>query len=118
MIVEYLLGRVQQQEQLRVPHGVVHILSIFSGREDVAVPENGQLLREITLLNIQARAQVVDPDFAPPEFIEYSDPQRVGKRLEELRLERADLTHVYSYIFIFSVHSQLGLLVFGLLGLD
>ncbi len=95
MVVEYLLGNVQQVEQLRVPNGVVHVLTVFSGGENVAGPENGQLLGQVALLNIEARAEVIYPDLTFPEFVQYSDPQRVGKGLEELGLKLTDFTHLW-----------------------
>jgi len=93
MVVEDLFGHVKQAEQFRIPDGVIHVLAFLSGCDDAAGPEDRQLLRKIALLNVEARAQIVDPAFTFPEFIQDSDSQRMGKSFEELGLELADFDH-------------------------
>src|SRR5258708_5401099 len=107
MVVEYLLGDVKQVEQLRIPDGVIHVLGVFPCGNDVPCTQDSQLLRKVALFHVQARAQVIHADFALPEFVQYSDPQRMGEGLEKLGLELADFTHdEYSYIFILCSNRQ------------
>lgn len=100
MVVEYFPCNVEQVEQLWVPYRIVDVLTVFSGCEDVAIPENSQLLREIALLHIQARTQIIYAYFALAEFIQDSDAERMRKGLEEFRFELAEFAHEYSYILI------------------
>jgi hypothetical protein len=100
MVVEYFLGYVEQVKQLRIPDGIVDILTVFSSGENIAVAEDSQLLGKIALFNIQTRAKIIYANLAFAEFVQDSDTQRVCKGFEEFSFELADFTHEYSHILI------------------
>lgn len=101
MAVEYLPGNVEQVEQLWISNRVVDVLTVFSGGENVAIPQHGQLLGKIALLHIQAGAEVIDAHLTLAEFIQDPDTQGVRESFEEFGFELAEFTHEYSYILIF-----------------
>jgi hypothetical protein len=100
MVVEYFLGYVEQVKQLRIPNGIVDILTVFSGCDNITGAEDSQLLRKIALFNIQTGAKIIYANLAFAEFVQDSDTQRVGKGFEEFGFELADFTHEYSDILI------------------
>src|SRR5258708_1128756 len=101
MIVEYLLRDIEQIKQHTILDEVIHGVPVFSSRHHIASSKDGQLLGKIALLNIQSRAQVIDAHLSHPEFIQNPNPQGMGERLKEFRLEVANFSHQYSYIIIF-----------------
>jgi hypothetical protein len=94
MVIEYFLGDIEQVKQLRIPHRVIDVLTVFSSCENIAGPEDSQLLGEIALLDVQTRAKIIYAHFAFAEFVQDSDAQRVCKGLEEFGFELADFSHV------------------------
>jgi hypothetical protein len=94
MVVEDLLGNVEQFEQLRIADGVVNVLSVFSGAEDVAIPQNCQLLGKVALLYVEPGTEIVDPGFALSELIEDSNPQGMSKGFKEFGFKLTDFSHL------------------------
>jgi hypothetical protein len=100
MVVENLPGNVQQVKQLWISNGVVDILAVLPGGQNVAGPQHSQLLGEIALLYLQASAQIIYAYLASSEFVQDADTKRVCESFEKFGFELAELTHEYSYIII------------------
>src|ERR1035437_4460428 len=64
VVVEDLLRIVQQAKNSRLANRIEHVLCILPPHDNIAFPQDGQLLRERTLLNVQPYAQVVHSDLA------------------------------------------------------
>ena len=99
MVVKNLLGHVKQVEQFGIPDGVIHVQPLFSCCDDVTAPQDRQLLRKMALLNVQARAEIIDSTLSFPKLIQNSDAQRMGQSLEKLGLELANFTHRLIFIY-------------------
>jgi hypothetical protein len=56
-------------EDLAVTHRVEDIVTLFPARDDIPIPQNGQLLRQVALFDIQASAQVIYPRLCLAEGI-------------------------------------------------
>ncbi len=91
VVIEDFLGHVQEPEDLRVPNRIQHTLAIFPSDDDVAVPQNSQLLREGALLGLQSCAQIIYPDLTAAQLVQNPDSQGVSERFEEFSLPSSSL---------------------------
>ena len=88
VIVEDPFCFVEELENGAIAHRIKDALSFFPTFDDVALPQDGQLLGKRTLLNSQPGAQLIDTYFPISQSIKNLDPHRMGEGLEELGSER------------------------------
>ncbi len=94
MVIEYLLGDVEQLEQLKIADRVIDVLSLFSGGEDVSIAQDCQLLGKVALLYVEPGTEIVHPGFALSELIEDSNPQWMSEGFKEFGFKLTDLSHL------------------------
>jgi hypothetical protein len=87
LIVENLLGVVQQAKNGGVAHGVKDVLTFLPALDDVAFTEHRKLLRQGALLNFEASAEVIHPDLTESQRVQDFDSQRMSQSFEELGSE-------------------------------
>jgi hypothetical protein len=92
MIVEDPPGEAEQLADERVIYRISHSESFFSPRDDVLIPEHGQLLRDDRLIEHQCLLQFLHRPSASHEDLQHADPDWVGQRAKEPRLEYLELT--------------------------
>ena len=83
-------------EDLAVWHRVEDIVTLFATHNNIPIPQNRQLLRQVALFDIQASAQVVHPDLGIAEGIQDAYPERVCKCLEKFGFELTQFRHPIS----------------------
>ena len=87
LVVEDPARHVQKVAHQRVPDGVADGRPFLAGDHHVLRAEDGELLRHRRLVNLQRNLELLHTPVVAPKDFENADPQRVGERLEEVRLE-------------------------------
>ena len=93
VVVENLLGDIQQLEDFRVADRIENTLPFFPAHNNVPVPQDGQLLGQSALFRVHARTKVIHADFAAAQLVQNSNSQGVRQRFEELRFELTKFRH-------------------------
>jgi len=93
VVIEDLPCHIEELEYGLVADGVVNVRPVFASDDDIPDSEYGKLLRQGALLYSKAGAKVVDAGFAIAKFVQHGNAQRMSKRLEEFRLEPAQVGH-------------------------
>ena len=83
MVVEDLFRIFQQAKDRRIAHLIEDVLPLFAALNDVALPQDGELLGELTLFYFQPGAEVVDSDFATAQDTQNLDPEWMSEGFEE-----------------------------------
>jgi hypothetical protein len=91
MVVENPARHVKQ-----IAHGLVAELvsdgeAFLSARNDVLIPEHGELLGDNRLIDVQRRLQLLHGVASTDEKFQDSDPKRVPECAKELGFERLQL---------------------------
>ena len=87
VVVEDLAGNPEEVGDARIADGVSHAEARFRAHHDVVRPEDRQLLRHDGLTDTECRLQFLDALVASCEPFKNPDAYRMGKCLEERRLE-------------------------------
>ncbi len=102
MVIEDMPRVIEQTEDGGIAYGVKDVLAFLAAGHDVAFAEHCQLLRQRALLDLEPRAELIDPNFSAPKLVQDPDPDRMGESPEELRRELGQLWHmqIFKYAHI------------------
>jgi hypothetical protein len=92
VVVEDAAGRLQQGGDLRIAHPVADGRALLATAHDVLGSQDGELLGDDRLLHVERALQLEHAALAADEQLQDADPERMGQRLEELGLERLQLS--------------------------
>lgn len=101
VVVENLLCILKQAENRRIADRIEDVLSFFTALNDVALPQDGKLLRQLTLFNFEPSAQVVYSDLPVAQGTQDLDSQGMSERFKEFRRKRGKLWHMNICIFAY-----------------
>jgi len=87
MVVENLLRDIEQPENCGISYGVVNVQSFLTADHDVAGAQDGELLRERALLDLEKATKLIDANLSFAQSIQDCNPQGMRESLEELRLK-------------------------------
>jgi hypothetical protein len=93
MVIEYLLGYIEQLENSGIPHRVVDVQSLLAPNHNIARAQDGKLLGKSALLDLKKAAEFVDPEFSVAQGIQDGNPQWVRQGFEELCLKSPQFGH-------------------------
>ena len=91
MMVEYLLCHVEQLENRAVGSRIKHAAAGLPANHQIAAAKNSQLLRNISLLELQHLAQFVHAFLPVAQTIQDPDAHWMRERPKELRLKISNL---------------------------
>jgi hypothetical protein len=91
MVTEDAAGDIQEIAQQRVTQGIPDGRPLFAGRDDILGAQDGQMLGEGGLANLEFALEFLHALFAAAERLENPDPQRVRQGPEEFGLESLKL---------------------------
>jgi hypothetical protein len=91
VIVEDPAGDAEQLADERIAHDVSHARAFLAASNDVLRSQDGELLRNHRLIDVEDPLQLVDAALALEQHLEDLDADRVGQRAEEFGLETLQL---------------------------
>src|SRR5690348_2687492 len=108
MIVKNRLRHIEEAEYFAVLHRVINVIAILPAHHKTSAAEYAELLGEITLLNIQARAKLVHANLAITQSIQDSNAEGMSKSFKKFSLELTQFRHSMASVY----ESEFSLLTF------
>ncbi len=79
--------QVEDLEEDGIADGVVDLIAHLAMAEDLAASEDGQMLRQVGLFDVQGVLEAPCGEFTLPEGLDDRDTGRVGERLKDVGFE-------------------------------
>src|SRR5206468_8292476 len=94
VIVEDISCHIEELENRRIAHRVIHIRSGLSRHDDVLVTQHRKLLRRIGLLDSEFRADFGNGPLTTPQAVQNGNAQRMRQSFEEFGFKISQLRHL------------------------